>query len=161
MELNRKTLSIGAVLLLTAYAFGRYSAPERVKIEKEIVTVEVEKKETSKQRITDEDKKTTILEVVRPDGTKVTKKVIESDKKTDTKVAQTVDSKSEMESKETKIIENSRRVSVSVIAGPNFFDLKQPIVFGGHVSRPFLGPITLGIWGLSSGTGGASVGLQF
>lgn len=152
---------LGAVLILGAFAFGRYSAPEKIKVEKEIVRVEVEKKEKSKDQSVDEQKDTTTIEVTKPDGTKIKKRVVRQDRKTETSTDEKTDRVSQTKKKETKVVENSRRISVSVIAGPNFTDLKAPIVFGGYISRPFMGPVTLGIWGLSSGVGGVSVGLQF
>jgi len=160
-KLDRKKLIGVGILVLVAYAFGRYSVPERVEIKKEIVTVEVEKKETHKDQSVDQNKKKTEIELTRPDGTKYKKVITQTDKKTDTQIDQTVEREKEQTQRESTVIENPRRLNLSVLAGPNFTNFKEPLVYGGHVSRPFLGPITLGIWGLSNGTGGASIGLQF
>lgn len=153
---------IGAVILFaSAFAAGRYTTPERIEIRKETVTVEVEKKQTTKDQKIEQNKKKTEVEITRPDGTKIKKTVTETDKKKDTQIEQTVEREKDTKETETKIVENPRRLTISVIGGPNFTDLKSPLAFGGHISRPFLGPITLGVWGLNSGVGGLSLGLQF
>jgi len=33
--------------------------------------------------------------------------------------------------------------------------------FGGSVTKPILGPVTMGLWALSNGNAGVSVGLTF
>lgn len=155
-------LGVLSVILLTlvAYGFGRWSAPETVK---EVVkTVEVEKKTETKTTDTDKDKhkKTTVTETIGADGTKTTTTVIEeatttkrttADTSTDTKDSTTVSDK------ETTY--SSAKVSVLALYGVRFSAGEQ--VWGASVSKPILGPITVGIWALTPGVIGASVGLTF
>jgi hypothetical protein len=149
----RKAGLILLVLMTVSFAAGRFLAPERVEIKKEIVTVEVERKEKS----TEKDRDTETIEITRPDGTKIKKKKT----KTHTETQEKSEKDTTTKETETKVVENSRRLQVSVLAGPDFTNLSAPIVYGAHISRPFLGPITLGVWALSSGVGGVSIGLQF
>ena len=134
---------VGIVAIATAFAFGRYSAP--IRVEKEIV--EVEKKT--------EDKRKEIIktEVVRPDGTKetTTKTVVDSKTTTDS-------TKSEKELVEGQ----TSKVSISALVGAPL-TLSGPLtpVYGGHIHRPLLGPVSVGIWGLSNATAGLSFGLTF
>lgn len=158
---SRSRLLYSVVALVVAFAFGRYTAPDRIEIKREIVTVEVENKQTQKDQSIDQNKKTTEIHVTRPDGTTFKKKITQTEKKTDTQLNQTIEREKDTTQRESKVVETSRRLSVSVIAGPDFTNFAAPIVFGGHISRPFIGPISLGIWGLNSGVGGMSLGLQF
>lgn len=57
---------------------------------------------------------------------------------------------------ETKVKERSK-LAISALAGT---DLSKPI-YGAAVSKEVLGPITIGIFGLSNASFGASVGLNF
>jgi hypothetical protein len=159
--MNRKYVIAAVLALAASFAFGRFTAPARVEVKKEIVTVEVEKKSTQKDQSVDQNKKTTEIELTRPDGTKIKKKVTQSEKQTNTQVDQLVEHAAKTQETESKVIETASRLTVSLIAGPNFTDFKAPLTYGCHISRPFFGPVTLGVWGLSSGQGGISLGLQF
>lgn len=166
---------IGLVaLVLTAFAFGRYTAPEKVKIEKEIVTVESAKKEDSKHVSTDlsRDKRVekVITEIVRPDGTRETSTRVVEDtstaKRSDTAANSREESNKASIEKSSETIEYGRnKLSLAVLAGaaPSFSGGLSfgPLAYGGHVQKNLLGPITFGVWALSSGTGGISLGLMF
>ncbi len=158
---TRNKLILAAVALATSFAFGRYTVPQKIEIRHEVVTVEVEKKDTHKDQQTEQNRKTTETEITRPDGTKVRRKVTETEKKTDTEIKQTVERERDQKVTDSKVVTTFQGLSVSFIAGPNFTDLGSGYVYGGHISRPFLGPVSLGVWGLSSGHGGISLGLQF
>src|SRR5258706_14382864 len=70
---------IAGVAVLGAFALGRYTVPEKVRIETK--TVEVEKKTTDKTTDIKKEKrkKTTITTITHPDGTKETSTVITDD----------------------------------------------------------------------------------
>lgn len=151
---DRTKYIIVGVALLTAFAAGRWLAPEKVKIEKQIVTVE--KQVDTKDK--DDHKKTTITETTKPDGTKTKTTVITDD-------SQTKDTtKTDTATKETETKEITRgtsKVTLSALGGVHLGLGSQPVVYGGMISKPVLGPITIGIWGLSDATAGASIGLTF
>lgn len=137
---NKKAIG-GVVIVVIAYYAGKYSAPEKVRVE--TVTVEVEKKVNKEQR-----KKVFIKE--NKDGSKETTIVVDTSVKEDTKA------NSESTVKE---VTTRTKLNVSVLAGGSL-PLSEPI-FGISAQKNFIGPITLGVWGLTNKTGGISVGLNF
>lgn len=152
--MNTKTIVIASVVaLLVAFAVGRWSAPEKVKIQ----TVTVEKKTDDKKTDTDDHKVTTITETDKPDGTKTKVTVISDNKDT-----QVVDKKTDDLTQTTtkEVDRSSSKVTISALAAVNVTKLGVPI-YGASVSKPILGPITVGIFGLQNGTAGVSVGLSF
>jgi hypothetical protein len=144
---------IGAVALLTAFAAGRWSAPQKVKIQ----TVEVEKKTDDKKVDKDDHKVTVITEVDQPNGTKTKTTTIKDD--SDTKV---VDKKTDDTTTKTTIDveKSSSKVTISALAALNVTKPGLPI-YGASITRPLLGPVTMGVFGLQNGTAGVSVGLTF
>jgi len=162
MQTKYKVLIIIAVGA-TGVAVGRFTVPERVKIETK--TVEVVKTITVKDTTKDKKvhKETTIVEVTKPDGTKetTTKVVLDSDLKKDTTTHTNVsDSKSADDKSETT--KTGSRLNISVLAGaPVSLHGLGNFVYGVHVSRDLLGPISVGLFGLSDGVVGGSIGLTF
>lgn len=149
-----------AAALLTAFAFGRWSAPEKIKIQKQIV--EVEKKSTTKDTEAERNKRKeiTVTEVIRPDGTKETTTHTVEETTAVKKKAESDSSESNRASNETKEVEkSSSKTTVSLMVGTNLQNPK--IVYGGSAYRPILGPVGIGLWGLTDKTLGASVGLTF
>jgi len=150
--------AIIAAAVLGAFAAGRYTAPAKVKVETK--TVEVEKKVEQKER--DRHRETVIVEVTKPDGTRErTSKTVED---TETKTQKT-DNLSTSTSQLSEVTRKNSVLAVSLLAGarPEFsggFSV-GPFVYGAHVSKQVLGPISLGAWGLTSGEFGLSAGLQF
>jgi hypothetical protein len=164
--------SILLLIILTAVAVGRFTVAEKIKIEKQIVTVETKtedkKQDTKSELDREKHKKIVTTEITKPDGTKEstttttedtsTKQDRESDTTTHDaeQLTQTV--------KETKTIERGQgRLSISALVGPSisFSSGVGPLNYGAHIQRNLIGPITVGIWGISSGIGGASIGLTF
>lgn len=151
-------LAVAIVWTLGAYAFGRFSAPEHVKIETKIV--EIEKKTTDSDTNRDKHRETTTVEITRPDGTKEKTTKTVDDTQTDRKTHSTDDlSKTEETSKE---VSRGSKVTVAALAGASLnLSGTSPLIYGGIVSKPILGPIAVGIWGLSNATAGLAVGLTF
>ncbi len=154
------------VLILTAFAFGRYSVPETKKTE--TTTTETGKKEDSKTSDTDRDKHKTIIRtiIIHPDGTREEKEEITEDSKTSKKSGSSSSSETEKGSTEkTEVVRSSSRTRLSVLGGVTPSLIGTPslgqTVFGAHVSRNVLGPISVGAFGLSSGVCGVSIGLDF
>lgn len=103
--------------------------------------------ETTKEVIKT-DVKTVVRTVKQPDGTTDTTTTIEDHStRTETSKNQTVVARS--------------KLSASLLVANDFSTrLFQPI-YGAHVSKEILGPITVGVFGLSNATVGLSVGLNF
>jgi hypothetical protein len=117
------------------------------KIEKqEEVKNQVEKIKEKKQTR----KIVTILE--KPDGTKKT--VIREDTNT---VADT-DIQSSTHSKKSVEIRSKKPTQISILTG--FATVERELVYGLAVTKPVLGPVTIGVWGLNNKTIGASVGIE-
>ena len=128
------------IVVVVSYVAGRYSAPEKVRTE--TVTVEVEKEVVKK-------KKQIVKVKENTDGSKET--VIITDTETDEKSR----SHSEMETKE---VTSRSKFNISVLAGTS---VPINMVFGVSATKPILGPIMAGAWGLSNGTVGLSLGINF
>lgn len=152
--MQSKTKAIIAVLIVAvSFAAGRYTTPEKVKTETKIV--EVEKK--TKKVDTKEHKKTVIRWVTNPDGTKTKTEVITDDRDSNTSETDQIERDS---SKTTEITRSSSKVTVSALVGMSISAPGVPI-YGVSVTKPILGPITVGFFGLTNKTGGLSLGLTF
>lgn len=139
--------------MVIAFVFGRYSAPEKIKIEKQTVTVEVEKVKSENQT----DLNATVTSIHKPDGTVITRKKISS--LTKNSITQNT-AKEHLTQEKTEIIKGSN-VNVMALGAIDLSSLTRGIVYGVSISRPILGPITIGLFGFSSGIIGISGGLQF
>jgi hypothetical protein len=147
---TRQKIIISIVVVAASFSAGRFSAPTKVETKTEVVKVEIEKKE----RKSDTDK--TTVEVVKPDGTKITR--TETKRTTETKT----DTKQGERTTDTKLVEGQKSpVTISALGAINIGDPAQGIIYGASVSRPMIGPIAVGIFGLTNGTVGLSIGLQF
>lgn len=146
--------------LLTAFAAGRWAAPEKVRIETKIV--EVERKTETKDSETNKDKhKTTkTTEVVRPDGTRETTTETTEDTKTDKTKKDIETTDRETDSSTLKeITRASQKTTVSAMYGLSVTgDLPK---WGGAVTKPVFGPISVGVFYLTPGVIGGMLGLTF
>ena len=143
-------ISIVAGAIILAAVIGRYTAPEKVRVETKTVTVE--KVVTN----TETHKKTTTTDVVKPDGAHEIVTVATDD----TNVHQT----DNVNASTSAVAETTRgysKTTLAVLGGLKPLSPSEPPVFGGIVTRPILGPITVGVWGMSTGTFGAAFGLTF
>lgn len=144
---------VAIVALAASFAAGRFLTPTKIKIETKIV--EVEKKE--KKTATDKKRRVTVVTVTKPDGTKEERKTIDTDSQTRT------DEKTDKQRNEQTVSETTRssgRLNLSVLGGVTAYPAFAP-TFGGHVSKDIIGPVSIGVWGLSNLSGGVSVGLSF
>lgn len=156
-----KTKIIVCIITVTAaFAAGRYTVPEKVRVETKIV--EVEKKSTENVAdVKTREKKTEVTKVVaKPDGTKETTTTViydnskENDHKTDT-----TDTVAKSQDKTKEVTHASDKVTVSALIGAN---IRSPgMVYGASITKPILGPLAVGLFGLSDGTCGGSIGLTF
>lgn len=157
METRAKVLVVAAVVLIS-YAFGRWSAPDHVRIETK--TVEIEKKTTDSDTNRNKHLKTTVTETDSPDGTKTKTTVTTVDTDTEKKTHSTDDiAKTSDTVKET---DKGAKVTLAALAGASLsLSGSSPLIYGGIIAKPVLGPITLGVWGLSNATGGLALGVTF
>lgn len=138
METKTK-IFLGAILLLASFAIGRFTANSGVNTDTK----------DSKVIDTDSHVTTTIVETKKPDGETQKTTVIKRD--TDTIITD----KKETQTETTK----KPLMNVSVLAG---LDYKTRLpAYGATVSKEFIGPITLGVFGLTNGVVGITVGLDF
>jgi len=147
----------GIVIVATAFAFGRYSAPERVRTE--VKTVEVEKKTETKESNTNRHKETTTVTITKPDGsTETTTKTTEdTNLKTDSKL---VDDTTKSSDTTKEVTRGGNKLSIAALSGINYSKPDQ-LIYGASVSKELIGPITLGAFGLTDKTVGISIGLNF
>lgn len=139
--MNNKKYILFAIIIVISYATGRYMAPQKIKTE--IHTVEVEKEVTKVEH-----KIVKIKE--NKDGSKETIIV------TDSSSNQRSKEKDSFASKEVTVRDT---LNISVLGGISF-PLSQPVI-GISAQKNLIGPVTMGLWGLSNGTVGASLGLNF
>lgn len=170
MTFDRKLIGAVALLVLVAFGFGRWSAPEKIKIEKETSSVAAESSETKTDSRTDTDRdrhrEIVVTERVNPDGSKEkTSRTVEDTATRRTSDVDAVRSDSATRSdssRESKVVESGRsKVTLGVLAGVRVTDVAAGFKYGAHVQKAFLGPITLGVWGFTSGEAGLSLGITF
>jgi len=141
---------ISIVVVVTAFAAGRYSAP-KIPDSHIVTTTVVDDKKEVKQ---DDHKKTVIVKT--PDGTTTTTI-------TDEDVVTTQDVKDTDQHVDATITApKTSKLNVSALVGtpftgPNPF---QP-VYGVSVTKEVLGPISVGVWALTNSTVGVSLGWDF
>lgn len=160
------------VLVCMAYAFGRYSAPDRVVTVDRVVTREdtaahQQVAELTKQLATLKSHTTrkTVIATL-PSGAKTT--TIDEDTQVDTITGTTTQTDATADVHEVKSVEVLKTVTVER-ARPDWritpmagFDIpSHAFVYGVAVDRRILGPILFGVWGLSSGVAGAALSVEF
>ena len=149
--MKTRTVRILIALVVASFFAGRFSAPEKVKIETRTVTVEAEKTNDEDNSETTK----TVTAIHKPDGTILTR--------TKDKIVHNKKSETEKEIKQvssvTKEVTIRRGVVVSLLAGASL-PLSQQ--FGASVTKEILGPINLGVWVIPTNkSAGISLGLEF
>lgn len=161
MQLSRnQKIGVVAVSLLVSFAAGRYTVTETIKTKTETIETEKKKEDTVIVKKRDKNVKIVVTETDRPDGTKiittVTTDLTKSSVDTNTKLSDTGSKTSDSSSSTVK---GESKVSLSALGGVDMTN--GHLLYGLSVIRPVLGPITVGAFGLSDGTIGASVGVSF
>ena len=139
--MSDKNKIIGIILaILLSFAVGRYSVTSNKTTD---IVVNKDKK-------VEEDTHTKTVIVKEKDGREVT--TIEQD--TSTKSDTTTKSENK-----TVVASNSGKLNVSLLGG---YDFKQKeLNYGLSISKQFIGPVTLGAFGMNNGVIGVSVGIDF
>lgn len=144
----------GIAAILLAVAFGYYFAPEKTKtITKEVV---VEKKVVEKVKETN--KRKTKVVITRPDGTKEEREIEEEITRDEDR---TIDSRKEKKVVIEEKTKSSSRLHIAALSSVNVRSGSFVPVYGAAVSKDVLGPINVGVFGLTDGTAGVSVGISF
>lgn len=143
---KRTKVILVLLVVIGAFAGGRYSVPTPDTTTEKTITKDQE-------RQVDTNKKKTTTIVTEPSGKKTETIVEETNKtaKTDTRTSAT-ESVSETYKSPT--------INISALVGVDTMSNFKP-VYGISASKQFIGPITLGAFGLTNGTLGVSVGINF
>lgn len=141
--LNKNWDAIGGVIIIViAFYTGKHYAP--TKVETKVITVEVEKTKVVEKKV--------IVEKVNPDGSKTTVTTIDTNTEKENTTA----------SNNTTIKENKKQpLNVHAMGGLDITNPSGGFIVGAHVSKQILGPISFGLFGLTNGTAGISLGLSF
>ncbi len=139
MELSVKAQIITLLAVATvAYAAGLHNTPKSIESSKE----EEVKRETNTHEV---------VETVQ-----LTSGEIHTTKTTDR--SSTTD-KTKKEDK--RVVSQASKINISALVAKNLRNNDEPILYGVSVSKEVAGPITAGIFGLSNGTVGLSLGINF
>lgn len=136
------------IALVIAFVSGRYSVSQTTTTTKETV------KQDDKIN-TNQDTKTITTTEKDPNGVEKTTTV------TETVVHETQDDTTNTSLQQTTTVATHRKVNVSILAASNTANLLQPLSYGASITAEVLGPITVSVFGLSNGTVGAGLGLDF
>lgn len=141
------------VILATVFAAGRYS----VQAPKTVVT---ENTKINDQTQTDKNAHTVTTITTKKDtsGQETTTTTIVKDTTSSTKQSETVTDDKRVEI--TPVKRNT--LNVSTLIGLDIGTIYRPVpIYGVQVTKEVLGPVTAGVFGLTSGTIGISLGLNF
>jgi hypothetical protein len=150
-------LCIAGALLLGG-AIGRFTLP--AKVVTKTITAETDKKQSETDRNTQNHTVITTTTTKKPDGSVVTivtqrNNVVTSSqtkaKETDSKHSET----------DKTVTYNTSRWFIGALAVSRPFSGTLGIKYGGEASYRLIGPFRVGVLGVSDGTLGASLGIQF
>lgn len=149
MSNSQKVLALAVYSLILASAVY-YFSPSKI-----VTVTKTEIKEVVKEVQASNTHTKTVVRTHR-DGTQTTVTVADNSTNTVT------DSNTETKIETSKTIERAQDgVTIAALAGVDTSNLSKGFVYGASVSKPILGPISLGAWFLTSGTIGMSVGIKF
>jgi len=174
---NKSKIIVGLGALIVGLAFGRYAAPEKTKVVVEEIEIEkiieVEKKIYIKEEVKKTASKTNTRtkKVTKPDGTIIEEKVESQEDVTfaDTTQKEGSENTSLKESVSTnkteKIVNyDKKKFKVSLLMSTNYEEsaLSVPdLNYGVHATYNFFGPVSVGVFGLTSKEAGLSLGIEF
>lgn len=150
MTTNKKIILI-IVAIIVSFAAGRYSTTVNETIDKTKTTDKTADIDTSKNS----HKVTNSVTLTKPDGTTEITTTTTIDSTTQKKELD--NSKSVTNTETTK--KNSSAVNFSVLAGVDIKEFKP--FYGVILTKELIGPITIGVFGLTNGVVGVSAGLNF
>jgi hypothetical protein len=168
---NKKKIGLG-ILIYTVFcvALGRYTNSEKIKIQKTdtqtSTNTENKNDKTTIDTHRDDHLKTVITEHDNKDGSKDKVTTITNDdestiSKNQDDTSSTKDSETDTSKDSEKISRGSDQVTISVLSAVKVTDLTGGLVYGVSITRPILGPLTVGAFGFTNSTVGLSIGLTF
>lgn len=141
---------IVVVLIGTAFAAGRYSVSQP-----DVHQTTDTETNNNIDTNTESHKKITIVKEKEPNGKTKTTTTITDDSTTHTEDKSTTDTHTDTTVKPQKIA----TATLSALAG---VDVERgQTVYGASLTKQVIGPVTIGLFGLTNGTVGASIGLSF
>lgn len=139
---------VATILVVLSFCFGHYTAQSSKSSQTTDKIVD-----TVTHEALDTHTKTTITEVKEPTGeikTITQVDTVQSAKETDIK-AET--------DRTVTTYQKKSAVNISLIGG---YDTARGLpTYGASFSKEFVGPITIGLWGLTNGTVGVTIGVNF
>ena len=149
---NKREIVVVAVGLVTMFAAGRYSVtyPPNIKV------AETKNQDTKTDEAKDTHVFTHTVSIKEPEGT------VKTDTTTTTDVVVHEETNTVVEDKTVSQTTQQKRskINVSAIVGTSLQTPGVPI-YGVSVQKEFVGPVTIGVFGLQNGTLGVTVGLNF
>lgn len=176
----KKILLSCVACLVVGYAFGRFSAPDKVVEVETVKTLTVEKEDTKAREQVKELLAENIrlkqhvrrerISVTRPDGTTETRETetVDTDRTSDARKER--DEVREVEVVRSIYVRGEKTKEIRVerirpewrIGALGVVDFHQNKVGAGAiVERRILGPVSIGLWGVSTGQGGLALTLEF
>lgn len=159
MEMKYK-VGIAGVAVVTAFAAGRYSAPESVRTVTKTVTIEAKHEDKNVDEVKNKHKKTIVKTIRKPDGSSETTKTITDESTSDKKTDQKTDTDAH-KAVDTDVTQERGNAKLNLSALGGYSLTSSKFIYGLSVTKSILGPITGGIWGLSQPSFGLSLGLNF
>lgn len=145
MNNNIKLSLAGLLIFATGYGTALYTRPTKEVIKTQVVT--------QTNDVIHDHIHTVVVTVTKPDGTKTTTSTTDN--------GTVIDNKSNTIASNSTTITNSKpQWKVAGLAGLDIHNLASP-VYGAQVEKRLLGPISVGIWGLTNATAGISASLEF
>lgn len=158
---TKAKVSLLVAIVLLSFAVGRYTTPTKTSTKVETVEVEKKSSQVDSDSNVNKHKESTTKEVTRPDGTKETTTTTVEDTTRDKKTSQSSsDERSSDQTSEKEVVRLGGGVNISVMVGALVTDAFRSPTYGASFSKELLGPITGGVWFLTNGTVGASLGLN-
>jgi hypothetical protein len=142
----------GVVIAVVAFGFGRYS------VNQPTITQSEQIKEKEVQHVdTKQDVKKVTTIVKKPDGEETT--TITEDSNTDTKDNTNTLTNENLQTKTEAAAHDT--LNLSALAGINYQQPQQGLIYGVSVTKELIGPITIGAFGFTNGLVGGSIGISF
>lgn len=151
---------LSILTIVVAFAFGRFSAPEKIKTEIKTVTVDNKTDKTTTDTNRDRKTDTTTTKETHPDGT--TTETTHTVTETESNKKSTTDQTEQVSTTEDRLKEITMATSKVTLSAMYGIPVTGGIpAYGGAATRSILGPVTVGVWFLTPNVLGGSIGLQF
>lgn len=142
----------GGVLIITAFAFGRFSVQKPT-----VKTQMTQQTNQKKDQKSDTHKQIVIVDQKQSNGAETKTTTINEVKDSDT----TTNTQSQTQIKQTVTPPKTQTLNISVLGTEDFSKGLNAPTYGISVNKEVLGPVTVGAFGLMSGVVGVSIGLDF